>query len=157
MTGHPPRQALRDALLQQESARSEWPRIDPPGARPVLVRCESAEQELRDAAVWARGLLEQDPGASIGIIVPDLSARAGDVRRAFADVFAPDWRTGDRPYQLPLNISYGRALADMPLVSLALTLFALSHGRGDFDDLSVLLRSPWLAGGRHRSAAAGTA
>ncbi len=142
----PAAQALRDALLQRRLpvrvAADSFA-----GSRPVLLRCDSAEQELRDAAVWARGLLEQDPGASIGIIVPDLSARAGEVRRAFADVFAPDWRMADRPYQLPLNISYGRALSDMPLVSLALTLFGLSHGRGEFDDLSMLLRSPWLKGG----------
>jgi len=107
----------------------------------------SSEDELFAAALWARQKLEEEPEAAIGVVFPDLASRAEEIRRVFGDVFEPGWRVSGWPTDLPLNISYGRALADTPLVHTALLLFRMAAGRAVFDDMSLLLRTPWWRGG----------
>jgi ATP-dependent helicase/nuclease subunit B len=116
--------------------------VAPPQAR----ICASPEQEISQAASWARQSLEANPAARIGLVVPDLSTRAAEVRRACLDVFAPAWRVDGVPAGLPLNVSYGQPLATTPLVHAALLLLQLVGQRVSFDDFSLLLRSPWLVG-----------
>jgi ATP-dependent helicase/nuclease subunit B len=78
----------------------------------------SSADELLAAALWARQKLEEQPEAAIGVVFPDLANRAEEIRRVFGDVFEPGWRVTGWPADLPLNISYGRALTDQPRAAL---------------------------------------
>ena len=149
----PRRQQLRDALSASGVAISTLG--SKPGGQvlPALAPCESGYDELLQAARWARQVLTDSPGSTIGVVVPDLATRAEEVRRVFLDVFAPDWRVAGIPDELPLNVSYGRPLATLPVVHTALALLSAGQGRANFDAFSLLLRSRWLAGGQKESAA----
>ena len=108
--------------------------------------CRTQDAELLAAARWARSRIEQTPDAAIGVVIPDLGARAATVRRTFLDIFAPDWRVAGIPAGLPLDVSYGRPLAELPIIHAALSVIRLSSGSATFNDLSLLLRSPWFKG-----------
>ncbi len=108
--------------------------------------CTDARSELLAAARWARSCIESNEGALVGVVVPDLANRAAEVRRVFLDVFAPDWRSSGVAAELPLNVSFGKSLADMPVVHTALLLLRLAGERASFRDFSLLLRSVWLNG-----------
>jgi len=104
--------------------------------------------ELLAAAGWARQCFAAEPDAAITVVIPDLSTRADAVRRVFNDVFAPDWRIGGAPGDLPLNLSYGYPLGEAPIVATATQVLAMLDGDCEFDAFSLVLRSPWLRGGR---------
>lgn len=113
---------------------------------PVRVGCADAEAEMIAAADWARRRLEDDPGALVGIVVPDLAARrAALARHLDAALDAPARRRSDRRRRRAWNVSLGLSLADEPLVHDALLLLAAAGGRLSFVDASRLLRSPFLA------------
>ena len=114
-------------------------------ARSIGRPCADADSELLAAAWWARSLIESDSDSIIGVVVPDLSSRAADVRRVFLDIFAADWRINGVPAGLPLNVSFGQSLAQVPVIHAALLLLRLAGQRQvGFRDFSALLRSGWL-------------
>lgn len=126
----------------------------------------SAKEELVAAARWARNRLESgleaaaQPAAGvrmprIGVVVPDLERSRETVRRIFTEELAPARALapaafGD-PGGLPFNISLGASLSSQPLVAAALIGMELGRsaiaGHVDFERVSRLLRSPFLAGG----------
>lgn len=114
--------------------------------KPLGRPCADADAEIRAAAFWARGRITERKDAAVAVIVPDLASRAAAVRRVFLDVFAPEWRIEGVPPGLPLNVSYGRPLADLPVIRTALLLLRLASTRVAFRDFSLLLRSTWLQG-----------
>ncbi len=141
----PQQQGLCDALA---AAGCEVARVAPePLAGRVQRTClPDFADELHAAACWARAALEADPGARIGIVVPDLAVARGRVARTLDAVLAParlrlDGLADARPHELSL----GGALADRPAVHAALELLGLLRpGPHPFARLSALLRSPHL-------------
>ena len=117
--------------------------------------CGDDRAELIAAASWARQLLLTSESASIGVVVPDLGQRRGEVEQVFDRILHPDCPWGstaavDRAF----NISLGEPLARTPLVDTALVLLRLT---GDclLSDLSDLLHSPFVGGAeRERGARA---
>ncbi|HET7060876.1 MAG TPA: PD-(D/E)XK nuclease family protein [Nitrosospira sp.] len=113
------------------------------------LECDDVRDEMQRAAQWARANLETVPSARIGIVAPDLAARRSAIFRIFSAVMEPDVRQGlaqpDR--ELPFNISLGEPLVSYPLVNAALLLLDLSTGKVAFEQVSVLLRSPFISGG----------
>ena len=74
----------------------------------------------------------------IAVVVPDLASRAAAVRRVFLDVFAADWRIPGTPSGLPLNVSFGQPLAEVPVVRTALLLLRIAEPRRiSFRDFSA--------------------
>ena len=53
-------------------------------------------EETRAAAAWARRLLEQNPSAQIGVIVPNLTSLRGKVERIFRETLDPGSTFDDR-------------------------------------------------------------
>lgn len=107
--------------------------------------------EIRHAAAWARAQVEGDQGTSrIGIVVPDLAGYRSDMVRLFSAVLEPrsqSFLPGVQRENLPFNISLGLPLSVFPLVTAALTILELAGGQSmDFELISALLRSPFLAG-----------
>ncbi len=114
------------------------------GARTaVRVAALDARDEMLRAARWARARLEANAGARIGIVVPDLAARKGALRRALAQTMDPG-RSAPVP---PFNVSLGDPLTATPLVAHALAALALGGRELDFERASSLVRSPFIGGG----------
>jgi len=106
------------------------------GAAVERRRMRDSSDEIRNAAAWARRVLESNPKAQIGVIVvPDL-ARA---RAAVGRIFQPAL---DRAFHL----SVGPPLGDYPLVRAALLMLEFALGALPLPRVGMLLRSPFLGG-----------
>jgi probable DNA repair protein len=107
--------------------------------------CATAEDEIRCAAAWARGILEEHPAARIGIVVLNLTQLRSKVERIFRDVLQP----GAAPEAEPaFHISLGRPLAHYPIVHAALLILEFACGPLPLAKAGMLLRSPYLGGAR---------
>jgi len=121
---------------------------------PVSVAmCRDPEQELRAAAEWARGEVEQGSG-TVAVIVPDLGVRRAAVERTFDAEFhpgRPPWSEAGRAFHLSL----GAPLSEVPLVSAALRCGRILSEPEPVEISSVLdwIRSPFLGGGDSESEA----
>lgn len=96
-------------------------------------------EELRAAAAWAFGVLEQTPTGQITVVVPGLSGRIEEVQQAFADV-GP--HTAFPPF-----FAGGTPLIAQPDIRAALALVDLVLGNRSFGVASTLLRAPSMCGG----------
>ena len=109
-----------------------------------VISCNDRSAELRAAGLWARRLLDQDPTAAVAIVCPGLEQDAASSARLVREGFAPGWQVAGGAHQAAVNVSYGRRLAEYPLIAVALLWLAWT-GRGlPARDLSVLLRSPFI-------------
>jgi ATP-dependent helicase/nuclease subunit B len=124
-------------------------RILPPPLAPVgrLLRTAygDARDEVRAAARWARGLLERGEGR-IGIIVPELAAYRELIEQIFLEELDPRTLLALSDEERRFGLSLGTPLAAEGPVAAALRV--LSCGRElESEQLGLLLRSPYLAGG----------
>ena len=111
------------------------------------VRCieDDAEGEMRAAAAWARAILERDPAASVGIVARDLAECRAPLARALDDALCPGVTVG-RAAARAYDLSLGLPLDSFPGVHAALAALELLRKRAPFTTMSLLLRSPFLAG-----------
>lgn len=144
----PQQQALLAALESAGCRIDTGPAAaQPQAAPPVVAAYADRRAEIRAAAVWARSLLERDPAARIGIILPDLHARRSELTAVFEDCLAPGLLPGLEDATLPpFSLSLGRPLIDYPPVACAFTLLSLAEGALDLAEWGALLRSPYVAG-----------
>ncbi len=138
---------LVDALAAAGARVEQAEALLPAAARTVRVAARSARDELVAALEWARAKAAADPQATIGIAIDDLAARRDEVIALADDVLCPrlQW-PGYELIARPYNVSFGVALADVPLVSTALELIAIAHAPVAIDRAAMLARSPYLAG-----------
>jgi len=123
-------------------------------ARATRVEFTEPKEESGAAARWARARLEAPSALGkgrgegrfprIGVVVPDLARVRARVQRAFADVMQPDHALAAGARALPFNLSLGVSLADFPLVGDALLLLALAGREAAFEQVSRLIRSPFI-------------
>ncbi|SEN18594.1 PD-(D/E)XK nuclease family protein [Nitrosomonas marina] len=116
------------------------------------VSCRNTQEEIYQAATWARSRLEADCSVSIGVVVPALTNCRSTVQRIFQEVMQPDVRDAlpqaqSQQKDRPFNISLGLPLTAYPVVDLALSVLALVQRGLTFDRASNLLRSPYIKGG----------
>jgi len=98
-------------------------------------------------ATQTRALLHEQPSLSLGVVVPDLQARRGQVLRAFDSVFFPPLNPDEvdqigRPYDL----SIGLPLTEQSVVRTALLFLKLTIRGLNATELSTFLMSPYLPG-----------
>lgn len=107
---------------------------------------DDADAECRAAVQWAADVLAGAPGATIGIVVPDLSARRARLTRLLDHAFAP-YAVGARhaQRQRPYNLSLGLRLAELAPISIALSLLRLAASAHGFaqTELGALLNRPY--------------
>ncbi|HLW74756.1 MAG TPA: hypothetical protein VKT74_06775, partial [Gammaproteobacteria bacterium] len=106
---------------------------------------DDAEAEMRAAAAWARAILDGDPAASVGIVARDLADCRGVLARALDDALCPGAAAG-RDAKRAYDLSLGLPLDSFPVVHAALAALELLLQRAPFSTVSLLLRSPFLAG-----------
>ena len=122
----------------------------PLNTEPAFVRnvaravCHDANDELTQAAVWARQKLEACAGVapvSLGIVVPDLRSIATVAERIFDDILHSAWGfNGSRP---AFAISAGTPLAEAHMIAAALLTLRLID-EVPREEASMLWRSPFL-------------
>lgn len=103
--------------------------------------------EITAAARWARQLIEQQPQARVGIVVPELNQLKSSIQTVFDRVMVPSAITSTHyEQQRPYNISLGSRLSQYPLVQIALLLLRWQQDSLAIEDISVLLHSPFIQG-----------
>ena len=129
-------------------------RPEPRAARAARSAFRSAREELEAAAAWARGRLEANPAARIGVVVPGIESRRREVARVFSRVMRPGFNLpGAEQAAMPFNISIGTPLVQYPVVALALSILELSQGEVSFHQISKIVRSPFIRGAEKELAA----
>ncbi|MEH6909394.1 MAG: PD-(D/E)XK nuclease family protein [Oceanicoccus sp.] len=122
------------------------------------VVCDTPEQELQAAAVWAKQAIKNDPAATVAIVVPDLTAQRHVVQRIIQEVFEPGYnepRDSERsddpgtdsslsaPRNLSFNFSAGYPLTDAPVIGAALDALALGFVTIDSETAVRICQSPF--------------
>ena len=112
------------------------------------------EAELAAAARWARQVLESDPGARVGVLVPDIPARYHPIVRQFGAVLDP--AVGSR--SATFDIASGPPLEASSIWAVAARYLTGFHTSLRARDLQAVIgsrhlafsgqpdRLPWLAG-----------
>lgn len=120
---------------------------DPEGgtAFPERIALEDSHAELRAAALWAREILEQDPGASIGVVVTNLETVRAAAERIFLEYLHPAGLTvAGSETRRAFEISLGVPLSQVPIISVALAMLELASRSQSIEFVSRILRSPFL-------------
>jgi probable DNA repair protein len=149
----PVQERLFESLRRKNAIVEILPAPDRGGRQSaVRVGFIDSHREIRAAAQWARKLLElsthsgrREPG--IGIVVPELSKYRSPIERLFAEEFHPGGRLSpDQDSRRVFNISLGPAFSEYPLIQAALQILRMKPDATiQFDDVTILLRSPFLA------------
>ena len=107
-----------------------------------------AEAEVSAVASWVHDLLENHPGESVGIVVPDLNALKGTITRIFDDILQPQRVVPDAVENIarPYNMSLGSGLIEFPVIHAALLGLGLIAGKLSLEKTGSLLRSAFIAG-----------
>ncbi len=147
----PAQQALIDALREAGVTIDVEEGAGPP-ADARRVSLPTWRDEVEAAARFALARLQANPGARIGIVVPELARHRELIGRIFDDYLAPSARLpGGARNRRPYNMSLGRALADTSPVAEALAWLQESvrlHRSGTLRIGAVCawLRSPCVDG-----------
>jgi ATP-dependent helicase/nuclease subunit B len=114
------------------------------GGRVSVVGFNDREAEIEAAARWARAQIEL--GASrVAVVLDDLASRSEEVRRSFAEIFAPASRSLEhRDSNAPFIVAAPKPLSQYPIVDAALCILELMHGGVDGRLVGRLLRSPFV-------------
>ena len=118
----------------------------------IRVSLADAGREIRAAAEWARGVLENEtvaasPTFQIGIVVPELKQRRSEIERVFSEVFHP--RNRLRPDLDPkryFNISLGLPVDAYPIIQAAFLILGTNPRNIPIERASRILRSSFLHG-----------
>ncbi len=143
-----PQQQSLFAALGKLGIRVEHRQAQSHDANALRFDFASRDDELEAAARWARQQVEDGASGTVGIVVPGLAAVRHRVEAIFEDVFAPGAaRPGAAEPGHAFNISLGRPLAEVPVVSDALLSLRAMGGQLSLPDAGRWLLSPYLGGG----------
>lgn len=115
---------------------------------PVGVRCAASADEYLAAARFVRRVLASEKPGNTAVLIPELQRDRKRIERIFDDVLMPGSSLpGSNVAGRPYNMAVGERFEQSPLVVAALRLCGLLRPSARFDDLSSVLRSPFLRGG----------
>ncbi|MBU2887161.1 PD-(D/E)XK nuclease family protein [Gilvimarinus agarilyticus] len=79
--------------------------------------------EILQAALWSNRILQRQPDAVIGVVIPNLGQIRHQVEGIFQSIFSPLQPMPTTPAEVaPYNFSAGTPLADTPIIDAALML-----------------------------------
>ena len=105
----------------------------------ALAVLPDADSEIEAAALWARRILESQPGARIGIAVPRLERLRGSIERVLQATLHPGGAAVPA-----FHVSLGPALSERPAVHAALLLLDTVKPLVPIAPLGRILLSPWI-------------
>jgi probable DNA repair protein len=135
------------AAMEAQGCRVSSAPVPTGGAAVRVVDYADRDAELRAAGWWARERLAADPHARIAVVYPGLEQDAARVERLVREGFARGWQSGGSRHTAAVQISYGRRLADYPLIARGLLWLRWSCQGLTSREVSLLLRAPFAAGG----------
>lgn len=106
-----------------------------PGATIARAEFASIEAELTAAAQWALEHMQRSPKQIVGVVVPELETLRAKVGSIFETLIEKSC----------LNISAPYPLAEYALIDAALLILQLAKPTFNFNDISLMLRSPFIA------------
>jgi len=123
--------------------------VDRNGTRQTLP-CADVAAECAAIVTWAARHLADNPECQLGIVAPDLANVRDRLEFMLDDALHPPLIRPDAA-EAPrcFNFSLGRALAEQPLIRVALDLLALGSGRAKLEQgriSGLLLGGAWGAG-----------
>ncbi|ARN75868.1 PD-(D/E)XK nuclease family protein [Oceanicoccus sagamiensis] len=117
-----------------------------------VVECDSSQQELLAAAVWAKHILKNTPQARVAIVIPDLAQQRQAVHRVLLEVFDPAYNqpldelgAASPRRNMPFNFSAGYPLIEAPIISASINALSLAFQTVDIDTLQTLCQSSFYA------------
>ncbi|MBA2653539.1 MAG: PD-(D/E)XK nuclease family protein [Gammaproteobacteria bacterium] len=119
--------------------------FSPKTAEPRRLHFLESQEELQAMARWAYKELKQHPEMTIGCVIPNLTEKRNQVIRIFQDVFYAEELHHHFP-QPPFNISAANRLDQYSLIQMVFTILALNYSEVNLEDISALLRSPFIIG-----------
>ncbi len=142
---------LNQHLLESAGGYTHY-QADTKALSVAVVKCDSAQQELLAAAVWAKQILKNNAGARVAIVIPDLAQQRQGVHRLLLEVFDPDYnlpldengRVAVRR-NMPFNFSAGYPLIEAPVITAAVNALSLAFNTVDIDTLQSLCQSPFYS------------
>ncbi|MFZ2269732.1 MAG: PD-(D/E)XK nuclease family protein [Azonexus sp.] len=137
---------LQAALTARGVVLEETPAGPGEARRQQLFALPDSAAECAAVAAWAKARLAEQPAARLAIVAPDLAGVRDRLEFRLDDALHPALiRPATAELPRCFNFSLGRALADLPLIRVALELLALGSVRVKVEQgrLSALL----LAGG----------
>lgn len=131
----PQQQRLRSALDRNGFVQTE---LEPTASsrQACRVAVENSEAEIQFAAAYCRDRLHEDPGQSIAVVLPDLTAQRAEIARIFDQTLGPQ--------NASYSFSMGEPLADQPVIVVAFQLIKLALQGLEQAEFSHCLRSPFL-------------
>jgi ATP-dependent helicase/nuclease subunit B len=102
-------------------------------------------EEIAACAWWARSMIDKNPDARIGILVPDLGALRSKIERVFRCVLASQSNDIFAEQLIPFEFSLGQPLAHAPVVRAGLLLLRWLHGPLREEEVSWLLLSEFVS------------
>ncbi len=131
-----------DALAGRGCRVTEPPER-PPAAAVRVLRSAHADAELRAAGAWARRRLSENAAARVAIVWPGLEQNAARAAALVREGFVPGWQAGDRAHAEAVQVSYGRALVEYPLIATALLWLRWTSQPLPVREVCMLLRAPF--------------
>lgn len=138
---------LVKALAEQQCQLSSF-RHEPINQQQSLRVCNDFQDELQQAADWARELVLEDASRKIAVVIPSLNENRAKVDQCFRETLHPE-RLNPPPHggaQL-YNLSLGLPLSRYPLVHNALTCLEVLSEPIPLQTLSSVLLAPFLSAG----------
>jgi len=120
------------------------PAPDDAAAASALVAGADSADELRRAARWCRERLLRDPGARLLVVDLALERRRPLALQCFEHELLGLAAAAPASGEAPFAIEGGQDLAAHATVAAALGLLRLACGAPEFQELSALLRSPYI-------------
>ncbi|MCY3770984.1 MAG: PD-(D/E)XK nuclease family protein [Gemmatimonadetes bacterium] len=149
----PVQQRLIDVLARREVEIRDREHPDTVGDA-VRIGLADAGREIRAAAEWARRILEDvsetaAPTFQIGIVVPGLEQRRGEIERVFGEVFHPRTRLQPNLDTTRLfNIGVGLPVDEYPIIQAAFLILRTDPQDIPIERAGQILRSPFLYGAK---------
>lgn len=104
----------------------------------VTIALEDPETEIKTMAMWAHTLLQKNPTAKIGCVIPELHKQRAQVENIFHQIFSAY-------ASKPFNISSGLSLHDQPMIRTALTALTWCQKKITREMLHDFLQSPFIS------------
>ena len=143
-------------LLVAKGCRIETYQSEQRSSNAIRLSCTDSDHELQLVASRVRFLLEQNSESRIGVVVPDLHKRKAQIEAVFEDILVPEAILPGSLQALeslqPFNISLGDPLTSFAVIKTAFLILTSATGRLPLEDLSRLIRSPFIAGGEFEMA-----
>ena len=133
--------ALRDAGIAVSLLTSP---VEAPAIH--IVEAADPEAEIRAAARTIRQALTTNPEARIAVILPDVASVRSQIERIFLSELAPELQAAGETARRPFEFSLGITLHRIAMTRTALSLLRWTINPLPLEEISALLRSPYLAG-----------